>query len=54
MIPSYIEDHISQIPALQLLIKMGCQYIAPEEDLELRGGRTSNETCCKKNNLDLV
>ncbi len=34
-IPFYIEDHISQIPALQLLIKMGCQYIAPEEAMEL-------------------
>ncbi|GEM55350.1 hypothetical protein B0A58_09570 [Flavobacterium branchiophilum NBRC 15030 = ATCC 35035] len=46
--PSYIEDHISQIPALQLLIKMRYHYIAPEEALELLGGRTSNETCCKK------
>ena len=25
-LPSYIEDHISQIPALQLLIKMRWQY----------------------------
>ncbi|MFA5299730.1 MAG: type I restriction endonuclease, partial [Lutibacter sp.] len=41
-LPSYIEDHISQIPALQLLIKMGYQYLAPEEALALRGGRTSN------------
>ena len=40
--PSYIEDHISQIPALQLLIKMGYQYLSPEEAMELRGGRTSN------------
>ena len=40
--PSYIEDHISQIPALQLLIKMGYQYISPDEAMELRGGRTSN------------
>ena len=37
--PSYIEDHISQIPALQLLIKMGYQYISPDEAMELRGGR---------------
>lgn len=41
-IPSYIEDHISQIPALQLLIKMGYQYLSPDEAMELRGGRTSN------------
>jgi type I restriction enzyme, R subunit len=40
--PSYIEDHISQIPALQLLIKMGYTYLTPEEAMELRGGRTSN------------
>lgn len=40
--PSYIEDHISQIPALQLLIKMGYQYLSPDEAMELRGGRTSN------------
>ena len=42
MNPSYIEDHISQIPALQLLIKMGYQYLSPDEAMELRGGRTSN------------
>lgn len=41
-LPSYIEDHISQIPALQLLIKMGYQYVSPDEAMELRGGRTSN------------
>ena len=40
--PSYIEDYISQIPALQLLIKMGYTYLTPDEALELRGGRTSN------------
>jgi type I restriction enzyme R subunit len=42
MTPSYIEDHISQIPALQLLIKMGYQYLSPEETMVLRNGRTSN------------
>jgi type I restriction enzyme, R subunit len=41
-VPSYIEDHISQIPALQLLIKMGYNYLSPEEALALRGSRTSN------------
>lgn len=40
--PSYIEDHISQIPALQMLIKLGYTYITPDEVMELRGGRTSN------------
>jgi type I restriction enzyme, R subunit len=40
--PSYIEDHISQIPALQMLIKMGYTYLTPEEAMELRNGRTSN------------
>ena len=40
--PSYIEDHISQIPALQLLIKMGYTYLTPEEAMELRSNRTSN------------
>jgi type I restriction enzyme, R subunit len=39
---SYIEDHISQIPALQMLIKMGYTYLTPDEALTLRGGRTSN------------
>jgi type I restriction enzyme, R subunit len=40
--PSYIEDHISQIPALQLLMKMGYEYLTPAEALALRGGRESN------------
>ncbi|TKG95187.1 type I restriction endonuclease subunit R [Puteibacter caeruleilacunae] len=29
MAPSFKEDHISQIPALQLLINMGYQYVSP-------------------------
>ena len=40
--PSYIEDHISQLPALQMLIKMGYTYISPEEALKLRNDRKSN------------
>ena len=40
--PSYIEDHISQIPALQLLIKMGYTYLTPDEAMELRSNRTGN------------
>ena len=39
---SFKEDHISQIPALQLLQKLGYTYLSPEEALELRGGKTSN------------
>lgn len=35
------EDHISQIPALQLLQNMGYTYLAPQEALNLRGGRES-------------
>lgn len=42
MTPSYQEDHISQIPAIQLLIKLGYKYIAPEEALVLRENRKSN------------
>jgi len=40
--PSFKEDHISQIPALQLLINLGYQYLTPDEALKERGGRTSN------------
>src|SRR5687768_3231485 len=38
--PSYREDHSSQLPALQLLINLGYQYLTPEEAVRLRGGRT--------------
>lgn len=41
-IPSFKEDHISQLPALKLLMNMGWQYLSPEQALEARGGRTSN------------
>ncbi|RLD40550.1 MAG: restriction endonuclease subunit R [Bacteroidetes bacterium] len=40
--PSFKEDHISQIPALQMLQKMGYQYLSPEEALQLRAGKTTN------------
>lgn len=40
--PSFKEDHISQIPALQLLQNLGYQYLTPEEALLLRGGKTTN------------
>lgn len=41
-IPSFKEDHISQLPALKLLMTMGWKYLSPEQALEARGGRTSN------------
>ncbi|MBC8485997.1 MAG: type I restriction endonuclease subunit R [Bacteroidetes bacterium] len=41
-IPLFKEDHISQIPALQLLINLGYTYLTPEEALIARGGKTSN------------
>ncbi len=40
--PSFKEDHISQIPALQLLQKLGYKYLSPDEALDLRGNKTSN------------
>lgn len=40
--PSFKEDHISQIPALQLLQKLGYTYLSPAEAENLRGGKTSN------------
>jgi type I restriction enzyme R subunit len=39
---SFKENDISQIPALELLQKLGYQYLSPEEALEIRGGKTSN------------
>lgn len=50
-LPSFKEDHISQIPALQMLIKLGYRYLTPEESLEARSNRNSNvllETILKK------
>ena len=39
---NYKEEIISQIPALQLLINMGYQYLSPEEVLAMRGNKYSN------------
>lgn len=39
-LPSYREDHASQIPAIQLLINLGYEYITPEGAVRLRGGKT--------------
>jgi type I restriction enzyme, R subunit len=50
-LPSFKESHISQIPALQLLMKLGYKYLTPDEALEARGNRSSNvllETILKK------
>ena len=41
--PSFKEDHISQIPVLQLLQKLGYQYLSPDEAMQLRGNKTTNE-----------
>ncbi|MGN0014966.1 MAG: type I restriction endonuclease subunit R [Candidatus Gastranaerophilaceae bacterium] len=40
--PSFIEDHISQIPALQLLKNLGYTYLTPEEVLKERQDKLSN------------
>lgn len=40
--PSFAEDHISQIPALQLLMKMGYQYLSPAKLHTARGEKTSS------------
>jgi type I restriction enzyme, R subunit len=37
--PSFKEDHISQIPALELLQKLGYVYLAQDETFRSRGGR---------------
>lgn len=41
-VPSFKEDHISQVPALQLLINLGYEYLTPAEALDARGDRASN------------
>ena len=40
--PSFLEDHISQIPALQLLQNLGYTYLRPQEVHLERGGKLSN------------
>lgn len=39
--PSFKEDHISQIPALQLLQKLNYTYLTQDQALKLRGERTT-------------
>lgn len=38
--PSFKEDQISQIPALQILQKLGYTYLSPQEVEELRSNKT--------------
>lgn len=38
----YTEDSLSQIPALQMLMKMGWKYLSPSQALHARGGREAN------------
>ncbi len=40
--PSFKEDHISQIPALQILQNLGYTYLTPSESLIQRGGKSTN------------
>jgi len=40
--PSFKEDHISQIPALQMLQKLGYTYLSPDEALQARSNKTTN------------
>ncbi len=40
--PTFKEENISQIPAIQLLVNLGYEYLTPEEALRERGGKTSN------------
>ena len=41
-IPSFQEDHISQVPALQLLQNLGYTYLRPQDAVFQRKGRLSN------------
>lgn len=41
-IPSFKEDHISQIPALQMLVNLGYTYLSPAEADRQRSGKTTN------------
>lgn len=39
---TFNEKHLSQIPALQLLVNLGFNYLTPAQALSQRGGRLSN------------
>ena len=40
--PSFKEDHISRIRALQMLVNLGYTYLSPAEADRQRGGKTIN------------
>lgn len=40
--PSFKEDHISQIPALQVLVNLGYGYLPPDDALNQRNGKTTS------------
>jgi len=40
--PSFTEEHISQLPALLMLIKLGYRYLSPQQAMQERGQRTAN------------
>jgi type I restriction enzyme R subunit len=40
--PSFKEDHISQVPALQVLQNLGYTYLTPEEAMAFWGNKTTN------------
>src|SRR5580700_5483475 len=40
-VPSFLEDHISQIPAIQLLQQLGFSYLSPEDIAVDRRGKAS-------------
>lgn len=42
--PSFKEDHISQIPALQMLVNLGYTYLNPVEAERQRGGKKEFHT----------
>lgn len=41
-LPSYLEERVSQIPALRLLMAMGWTYLPPQQADVMRGNRRSN------------
>jgi type I restriction enzyme R subunit len=41
-IPSYLEERVSQIPALRILMAMGWTYLPPDEANALREHRKAN------------
>ena len=38
-LPSFLEDHISQVPALQLLQNLGWQFLTPAAAVAFRAGK---------------